>query len=115
MKLPTTLVILTIFFGGCEKPVTVQTDLPICIQNKIADLEKEQVRNPRASIWQYQYNGQTVYYVPPYCCDMYGTVYNSNCEAICAPDGGITGQGDGQCADFFSKAKNKKLIWEDNR
>ena len=109
------IIIATIVMVGCEKPGTVDADVPECIKTKIKELQQEAVRNPPASVWQYEYNGQTVYYVPPYCCDMYGTLYNSNCEIICHPDGGFTGKGDGRCTDFSSKRKNEKLIWKDNR
>lgn len=110
------MIILTFLSAGCVKPfVTIGADAPPCIRALIIEMQKEEVRNPPASVWQYEYNGQTVYYIPPYCCDMYGTLYNSNCEIICHPDGGFTGKGDGRCTDFSSKRKNEKLIWKDNR
>ncbi len=115
MKTICTIFLAVILLVGCDKPGAVETGLPKCVKDKIAELEKEPVTNPPSSIWQFEYNGKTVYYVPPYCCDFYGTVYDSDCRVICHPDGGITGQGDGQCPDFAKKATNKKLIWEDNR
>ncbi|MBU1101268.1 MAG: hypothetical protein KKA84_12780 [Bacteroidetes bacterium] len=54
-----------------------------------------------------------VYYVPPQCCDQFSTLYDKDGNIICAPDGGITGQGDGRGSDFFAERKNKKLIWQD--
>lgn len=115
MKFIITIFLSVVLFAGCEKSGTVDSNLPTCLKAMINDLEKEPVRNPPASVWQYEYNGQTVYYVPSYCCDMYGTLYNNDCEIICHPDGGITGGGDGRCTDFFSKRKNEKLLWQDNR
>lgn len=85
------------------------------METKVKQIESEPVRNPAASVWQYEYNGQTVFYIPPYCCDMYGDLHNSNCEIICHPDGGITGSGDGRCKDFIVKKSNGKLVWQDNR
>ncbi|MBK7098970.1 MAG: hypothetical protein IPH58_12200 [Sphingobacteriales bacterium] len=95
-----------------EKP---DSGIPECVQEKIKQLENEGVRNPPASIWQYDYKGQLVYFVPSFCCDFYSLLYDSNCNLICAPDGGLTGKGDGKCKDFFTESKNGKLIWQDSR
>ncbi|MAO64578.1 MAG: hypothetical protein CL666_06235 [Balneola sp.] len=81
----------------------------------IHEYESEPVRNPPLSIWQFTYKGQTVYYVPPYCCDIPGQLFNKEGDYICAPDGGFSGNGDGKCPDFFEEKKDKKLIWEDSR
>jgi hypothetical protein len=88
---------------------------PKWLQNLIATYEKDSVGNPPQSIWQYEYHGQTVYYVPPQCCDQFSTLFDAGGETLCAPDGGITGRGDGKCSDFFQERKNQKLIWEDSR
>lgn len=88
------------------------TDIPSCVEQMIEDLESEPVRNPPASVWRVQYDGQTAYYIPPYCCDMYSELFDADCEFICSPDGGITGQGDGKCTAMPEKAM---LIWKDLR
>ncbi|MBL7873139.1 MAG: hypothetical protein JNM78_16090 [Cyclobacteriaceae bacterium] len=85
------------------------------MKNKITELKNEEVRNPPASIWQYSYQGKTVYYIPQFCCDFPSVLLNPDCSVVCSPDGGITGNGDGKCADFFSSRKNEVLIWKDNR
>lgn len=90
-------------------------DVPVCILEKIKDLKTSDVANPPASVWQYDYNGQTVYYIPAKCCDIPSRLYDKNCKLICSPDGGITGRGDGKCKDFFEKRTNEKLIWKDDR
>jgi hypothetical protein len=41
-------------------------------------------------------------------------VSDQDCNYICAPYGGITGKGDGNCADF-SDAKYLRLVWKDER
>ena len=43
------------------------------------------------------------------------TLYDENCNKICSPDGGIAGNGDGLCPDFFTNRTNERLIWEDKR
>lgn len=104
-----------VIWAGCEKPQNPLPSTPLCIQQKIKAMQSEPVRNPPASIWQYEYQGQLVYYIPPPCCDFYSQLFDSECNLICAPDGGITGKGDGKCPDFSKLAKNPKLIWEDKR
>jgi hypothetical protein len=71
--------------------------------------------NPPRKIYSYLYNGKTVYYVPPICCDFYSDVYDSACNIIGHPDGGFTGKGDMQMTDFNKTKTNEKLIWEDVR
>lgn len=96
--------------GGCDPE-----HLPSCIESLIAQLESEPVTNPPSSLTLYEYAGQCVYYRPPVCCDQYSEVYDAKCQVICAPDGGIMGQGDGKCPDFFTNAVEIKLVWQDSR
>jgi hypothetical protein len=107
-------ILLPVLLIGCS-----QSDFPAgspkWVQTLVASYQREPVGNPPQSIWQYEYQGQTVYYVPPQCCDQFSTLYSATGEVVCAPDGGITGQGDGKCSDFFQQRKNEKLIWEDPR
>lgn len=107
--------IISLFFLACKKKNIIISKTPLCIQEKIDAYRLQPVQNPKASIWQYEYNGHIVYYTPPACCDQYGLLYDSACHIICAPDGGITGAGDGTCKDFFANRKNEKLIWQDSR
>lgn len=86
-----------------------------CIEVLINKIKSEDVRNPPAKIFQYTFYGSTVYFVPQYCCDFPSVLYDENCNAICQPDGGFSGKGDGNCIDFFQERKNEKLVWEDDR
>ncbi|MDZ7624578.1 MAG: hypothetical protein U5J96_09065 [Ignavibacteriaceae bacterium] len=88
---------------------------PEWLQNLILKFETEPVGNPPQSIWQYEYKNEIVYFVPPQCCDEFSTLYTKDGEFICAPDGGITGDGDGTCSDFFQESKEAKLVWKDMR
>jgi hypothetical protein len=96
-------------FPGRQAPV------PAWLKQIIANLEAEPVANPPASITRYAYKGQTVYYLPPRCCDVPSELYDSTGAVLCGPDGGITGRGDGRCADFFTERKDEQLIWQDRR
>ena len=89
--------------------------IPACIQQKIEAIKKEPVWNPPAEVYAYSYKGEVVYYFTANCCDQYNIVYDKTCAYICAPSGGITGKGDGKCADFLSAAQKIKLIWKDDR
>lgn len=99
---------------GCKK-VDVPKDTPSCIKKEIRNIQSHNVRNPPASVWSYEYNGQAVYYIPSYCCDAMSQLFDNDCKQICSPDGGLTGAGDGKCPDFFSNRKSEKLIWQDDR
>ncbi len=81
----------------------------------IHDLESQPVASPPAFVGQYDYAGRTVYYVPPRCCDIWGTVYDADGVVLCHPDGGVTGSGDGRCPDFLSQRKNERIVWRDPR
>lgn len=108
------IAILTSVLGSCEKN-GLSNDIPACIHEKINQIQTETVRNPPGSVWQYEYNGKIVYYIPAYCCDLPSQLFDENCNMICSPDGGFTGKGDGKCPDFFTNRKNEKLIWKDER
>lgn len=111
----TILLILAItasLFSMCNKK---GNESESCIENYINAIKEEPVRDPPASVWQYTYNGQTVYYIPPYCCDMFSELLDVNCNILCHPDGGFTGDGDGGCPDFFTNRTDEKLLWQDDR
>lgn len=90
-------------------------ELPSFVSQLIARLEAEPKANPPGSIWQYNYKGQVVFYVPPSCCDVPSALYATDGSIICGPDGGIRGTGDGKCPDFFAARTDEKLIWSDKR
>jgi len=100
-------------------PPPTATPTPPSLSRWLADLirklETEPVANPPASITQYEYKGQTVYFLPQRCCDIFSNLYDAEGNIIGHPDGGITGQGDGRAPDFFGERTNEQLIWEDER
>ena len=89
--------------------------VPICIKALIKKLESEPVTNPPSKIYSYTFDGKTVYYVPPVCCDNFSDLYNDSCKIIAHPDGGFTGKGDRKAPTFHDDKKDEKLIWEDKR
>jgi hypothetical protein len=105
--------LLSIILIGCTRAPA--NNNPGWVNNLVATFQKDPVGNPPQSIWQYEFKGQTVYYVPAQCCDLYSSLYNAAGDVICAPDGGLTGHGDGRCPDFFQVRGSEKLIWQDSR
>ena len=107
--------IFIFLFLICSCSQSTQSENPDWVNELINEFQSKSVGNPPQSIWCYEYKGQTVYYVPPQCCDQFSKLYDANGNIICAPDGGFTGRGDGRCPDFFEERTNEKLIWEDPR
>jgi hypothetical protein len=79
------------------------------------ELEAQPVASPPAYIARYEYNAETVYYLAPGCCDIWSTLYRANGTIMCHPDGGLTGNGDGRCPEFFARRKNERIVWRDPR
>lgn len=119
--------VILLSLASCKKNVTakspdtaegcwlVDTTIPPCITNMIATLQQQPPQNGPAEIYEYYYNSQRVFHVSSDCCDQYNYLYDANCKLLCAPNGGISGAGDGQCPDFFNIANNKRLVWRDPR
>lgn len=107
------IIAVIILLAACSQ--ATQTGNPQWVDQLIKKFESEPVGNPPLSIWRYEYNNQTVYYVPAHCCDVYSVLYDASGNVICAPDGGIAGKGDGKCPDFSSQRSNEQLIWKDSR
>ncbi|WP_101444758.1 DUF6970 domain-containing protein [Pontibacter ramchanderi] len=125
LKLPVwaLALLLLVGFAGCrtmESPATSEPeqekDIPTgWLSELIRELEHEDPANPPAKVYRYTYNGQEVYYLTSRCCDIPAKVYDTEGNLLCEPEGGITGQGDGRCADFIDARTNETLIWEDKR
>jgi len=88
---------------------------PTWIKALIDEIESKSWGNSPSTIKKCNYQDKIVYYITSPCCDNYNYLYNENNQVICAPDGGITGRGDGKCIDFSSDKKTCELIWQDSR
>jgi hypothetical protein len=89
--------------------------IPACVQQKIDSIKLLPRFNPPAQVDEYVYNGKKVFLFSSDCCDQYNSLVDEHCNYVCAPGGGITGKGDGACADFDKNAKHIKLVWKDPR
>ena len=90
-------------------------DVPDWLTDLIQRLQNEPVASPPASITRYEFRGETVYFLPQRCCDIFSDLYDADGTIIGHPDGGITGQGDGRVPGFFELRSNERLIWNDER
>lgn len=98
--------------AACASPKAGHT---AWVDTLIAQFEAEPVANPPHRIVSFRYRDQTVYYVPPSCCDQPSVLYDAKGDVMCAPDGGMTGLGDGRCADFYQQRSDEALVWSDPR
>ncbi len=92
---------------------------PKWLQRLIIQLQSEPVRNPPARIIRYTNARRSYYYMPPAAGDQFSALYNSVGREVCAPDGGITGAGDGKCPAFVPRMLNSRtpgeVVWQDVR
>ena len=102
-------------FEHTAEVVVPAADIPQWLADLISKLENEPVANPPLSITQFDYQDQTVYFVPQRCCNIFSDLYDADGNIIGHPDGGIAGQGDGRVPDFFEERRNERLLWEDQR
>lgn len=108
------LLCLSLLLTECSNSDVV-TDTPACVKSLIEQIKTQSVWSPPARVYRYTYQGKTVYFVPQHCCDIPSVLYDEQCNMLCAPDGGISGGGDGKCTDFFKTRTNEALIWQDTR
>ena len=99
---------------SCASHRNVQkiSELPACVEKTLKSMSSDPSRGTPQSITSYTYKAQTVYYVLSACCDKYNIVYDSKCNILGYPDGGLSGRGDGKMMDFKTEATNEKLIWQ---
>jgi len=86
-----------------------------CINRKINRIKSQRKWNPPAQVNEYIYKGKHVFLFSADCCDQFSELYDENCNLVCAPYGGISGQGDGKCNDFQTTAQFVRLVWKDDR
>jgi hypothetical protein len=98
--------------ASCAPKNQGMINMPSCLATKIDSLKKQAGVNPPQSVIQYSYKGSPVYYVTAGCCDKFNEVYDGGCKYLGAPDGGVTGKGDGKLPDFYAMATNKKVVWQ---
>lgn len=113
----TALVALPLLAFQCHKDAEPAPECPDnALQAKIAELQAKPKGNPAYTIQQYKWQGQKVYLASDQtCCDQYITLYDACFNVLCAPSGGFSGKGDGQCPEFYQQATDEQLVWRDPR
>lgn len=104
---------LTVMISSCQR-LDLKVEVPNCIEKKIEKIKDAPVTNPPTEVWQWKVDGSTYYYFTSDCCDQFNYLFDENCNEVCAPDGGFTGTGDGNCPEF-SGTIEKELVWKDPR
>jgi hypothetical protein len=99
--------------GG--SPTSPDRPLPGWVVALTVEIQSAPVTQPPSSIWRYRYRGETVYFRPSRCCDVQSDLYDDRGILLCHPDGGISGNGDARCPDFFTQRTREQLIWQDPR
>jgi hypothetical protein len=107
-------IMLAVVASACSRSPAAPSN-PDWLNALKVQFQSQPVTNPPRAIYGYSYHGETVYYVAPVAADQYSTLYDASGHVICAPDGGITGGGDGRCPDFLQSRTDERLIWRDPR
>lgn len=107
--------LLAVILCGAATCAAKPPSSSIWLDRLVADFKAAPVANPPHRILSYRYRGETVYYIPPACCDQPSALYDEAGELLCAPDGGMTGRGDGRCADFHEQRSDELVFWSDTR
>lgn len=103
-------------FATGDTATTAATEkIPACILQRIDSLKREPVQNPPARVEEYLFEGMRVFVFSAPCCDFFANAFDEHCSYICAPSGGFTGRGDGQCPTFAKEAKLVRVVWKDER
>jgi hypothetical protein len=88
---------------------------PTWMATLISEYESQPVANPQREIYRYKFDGKTVYYMPPICCDIPSQLFSEEGKLLCYPDGGFTGRGDERCPTFQKLKREEQLVWKDDR
>lgn len=110
------IIVLSVLFlslNACKK-IELNEDVPNCVRKEIRKILNEPVQNPGAKVWKWEDDANTYYYITSGCCDQFNYLYDDKCNVVCAPDGGFTGTGDGNCPVFQGNIQ-QTLVWEDTR
>ncbi len=107
------LLMVCLLAGACRK-VEIEGAVPDCVKAKIRKIKQERVQSPPAQVDRIEVDGKTYYGFSDGCCDMFYELYDEDCRYVCAPSGGLTGQGDGQCP-IWNGVKETTLVWKDPR
>lgn len=86
----------------------------VAADNQLPDWLKEKTSKSKLKITvvRHEHEGKTYYLISSHVPDGYTNLYDSDGNRICAPWGGISGRGYGQCPDFVKDLKNGTVVWK---
>ena len=108
---------LFLAFAGCHsvKHVKCNETDPLSelawLRKMVADIEAKGAESKDVEIYRYMYYNRPVFYISGRCCDIPNELYDCEGNKICEPDGGISGLGDGRCADFAEKREDGLYLY----
>ena len=93
---------------SCDNNDEVAEGTSTCIEQEIENQKDVCL----TKVVRYTYNDNTVYlFEAGNCCDGLNDLYDDGCNFICSPSGGLDGQGDRKCSDFYELAIEEEVIW----
>ena len=106
--------VLALMFASCGGTPTDEDSLPHWLAALVEQLESQPAANPPAYIARWEYRSGVYYYLPPRCCDIFSNLYDFEGTIVCHPDGGLAGEGDGNCPEL-GKRLSEEVVWSDAR
>jgi len=98
------------FLFNFSAVVKAAEEVPLWIQEKIRQAEEKPGRVERYEIENRFYY---IFTQPLEWKDGFSAIYDDTGKYICAPWGGVHGQGDQKCPELSEKLKESTIIWKD--
>jgi hypothetical protein len=109
LRLCAVLALVTPAAAGAPAP-----DVPDWLAARLRATAARPAGDAPAWVARYQYDGRTVYYFPPRCCDIPSELYDAEGDLLCRPDGGFV-DGDERCPDFLARQRGGEIVWRDGQ
>ena len=99
---------------ACNK-IELEEGVPSCVKKMIKKTKKGKSDNLATEVWKWTVDNQIYYYFSGGCSDCLNYLYDNNCNLICAPSGGFSWGGDGNCpSSIYNNQIERIKIWEDS-
>jgi len=106
--------ILSNIFALLIMLMTAQPLLAADVPHWVNEITQGPLKYRPQQIVEYRYQGAPVFMLVAKCCDQYNRVLDVHGATICAPSGGISGRGDGECPDFYEQAVRADFEWHND-
>lgn len=104
---------ISLILISCDDDESIAS-YPECLEFRIQQVLDSPPQIPRATIEKYTYKGETVYLFNSFIPDAPQVVYDDSCNIICE-FGGLTGNLNDSCPDYWETAIYLETVWKDNR